>query len=235
MSFFIKQKNEAIRWARYVLDHKDQYVIFDTETTGLKESDVIIHFAVMDLEGNMLIDSFVKPMSKRRISADAQYINGITMKQLKGAPLFEDIVSEFIPIANSKKLLVYNADFHARMFDQTYYNEGVTGEPITLNCLDVKDHYVKFSGISNAALPGRRNTGIGDCLATLAVIQKMAKAEMEEIPVSPLEAKKKGVPIIRLIGWILAIVGSLIFGAKVYLIGFIMAGVGVYLISKPLN
>lgn len=176
-------RNEAIRWARGVLEKKDKYLIFDTETTGLKESDVIIHFAVMDLDGKMLIDTKVKPMSKRRMSQDASYIHGMTMKDLKDAPLFEEIVEVFRPLAANKMLLSYNARFHGQLFLQTYQNEGVSGDPMELHCIDVKDQYVKFTGIYNAALPGRKNTGVGDCLATLEVIKRMAEGELIDVPI----------------------------------------------------
>jgi DNA polymerase III epsilon subunit-like protein len=176
------RRNEAIAWAQHVLANKDQYVIFDTETTGLKESDVIVHFAVMDLDGTMLIDTKVKPTSKRRMSSDAAYLHGLTMKDLKDAPLFEDVVEMLRPIADSRRLLSFNVSFHAEMFQQSYYNEGVSGEPIKLDCYDVKDYYIKFMDQDRISLPGRKNTGQGDCLATLAVLQKMASAEPEYIP-----------------------------------------------------
>jgi len=201
----IMRRNNAIEWSRSVLANKDQYVIFDTETTGLKESDVIVHFAVMDLDGNMLIDTKVKPMSKRRMSQDATYFHGMTMKDLKDAPLFEEVVDMFRPISASKKLLSYNARFHAEMFEQTYMNEGVTGEPIRLDCWDVKDYYVQFSGQYNAALPGRKNTGVGDCMATLAVIRRMAEGEVVEIV--DVQAENKD----NVVGAVLTILAVVVF------------------------
>lgn len=183
--FYARRRNKSIEWAMEVLASPDDYVIFDTETTGLKDSDVIIHFAVMDLSGNMLIDSLVKPMSKRRMSQDAQYVHGLTMNDLKGAPLFEDVVALFQPIASSKKLLCFNAQWHADMFSQTYYNEGVSGQPIKLDCYDVKEKYEKFMGQTGLALPGRKNTGVGDCTATLNLIKKMAIAELVDLPPEP--------------------------------------------------
>lgn len=205
----IQQRNAAISWARKVLEQKDDYVIMDTETTGLKDSDVIIHFAVMDLDGNMLIDTRVKPMSKRRMSQDATYIHGLKMKDLQDAPLFEEVVNMFRPIAASKKLLSYNAAFHADMFDQSLYNEGVSGDQIVLDCWDVKTYYVKYSGMYNAALPGRKNTGVGDCRATLDLIRKMAESELAEVTVAP-EKKMPMWMAIFLLGSILLVLLILI-------------------------
>ncbi len=83
----ILNRNEAIRWARGVLDRKDGYVIFDTETTGLDDSDVIVYLAVMDLDRVMLINTRVKPLSKRRISSDATYLHGFN-KRSEGCTFF---------------------------------------------------------------------------------------------------------------------------------------------------
>jgi DNA polymerase-3 subunit epsilon len=181
----IKRRNEAIAWAQYILAHKDHYVICDTETTGLDEKDVIVHFAVMDLSGAMLIDTLVKPMSKRRMSSDATYVHGITMKDLKGAPLFEEVVELLRPIAERKKLLSYNASFHSEMFEQTYEYEGVSGPPIRLLWLDVKEFHLKFLNKDRAYLPGRNNTGSGDCQATLALLEKMAAEDQQTLPPEP--------------------------------------------------
>lgn len=186
----ILNRNEAIRWARGVLDRKDGYVIFDTETTGLDDSDVIVHLAVMDLDRVMLINTRVKPLSKRRISADATYMHGFKLSDLKDAPFFEEVYEMLRPIADTKMFLSYNAPFHGGMVKQTYLNEGLTSDEIGLNCIDVKAQYVKFSGHRNPALPGRDNTGVGDCRATLAVLHKMAEAELADEP-PPAEPTKE--------------------------------------------
>src|SRR5690606_10952011 len=95
--------------------------------------------------------------------------------------------------------------FHAEMFEQTYMNEGVTGEPIRLDCWDVKDYYVQFSGQYNAALPGRKNTGVGDCMATLAVIRRMAEGEVVEIV--DVQAENKD----NVVGAVLTILAVVVF------------------------
>lgn len=233
-----KRKNEAIEWAQDVLAHADEYVIFDTETTGLKESDVIVHFAVMDLDGKMLIDTKVKPMSKRRMSQDAQYIHGMTMKDLQDAPRFEEVVEVFRPIAVGKKILVFNS-FHAEMFEQTYYNEGVSGEPIALNCWDVKSYFEKFlDRYDRLALPGRKNTGEGDCRAVLAVIKKMAEAELadtqeEERTARAERTKQNNKEFFKVAGWVLIVVGiiAMLSGGGVWGVGLIAGGLILLIIA----
>ena len=172
----VSQKDKAILWAREVLKNKDHYVIFDTETTGLGEDDVIIHFAVMDLDGKMLIDTKVNPISKRRIHPDAQDIHGFTINDLQNAPTFSEVIAQFRPIASSRVLLSYNAEFHLDMVHQSFLNEKVSGT-LDLNCKDVRQCYLNFTNGRVSKLPGRDNTGEGDCRATLSLITEMAVSE----------------------------------------------------------
>jgi len=69
-------RNNAIRFARGVLAQKQNYLILDTETTGLGEKDVIIQMALIDLDGNVLLDSLVKPKKKKSISREATEVVG---------------------------------------------------------------------------------------------------------------------------------------------------------------
>lgn len=58
--------------------NRDQFVILDTETTGLTLRDQIIEICVIDLTGKILLNSLVKPTIN--IPAEAASIHGITMK-----------------------------------------------------------------------------------------------------------------------------------------------------------
>ena len=55
-----QRRNEAILTARKILSEKDKYVIFETETTGLKSTDVILWITFMDLDGNVLLDELLQ-------------------------------------------------------------------------------------------------------------------------------------------------------------------------------
>ena len=69
MNLSIQDKDGAINIAREILKHKEDYVILDTETTGLGDSDVIIQISIIDLDGNVLMDSLIKPTKKKRMSS----------------------------------------------------------------------------------------------------------------------------------------------------------------------
>ena len=62
----IKDKNGVIDFAQDVLNNKNNYVILDTETTGLGDNDVIVQLGILDLNGNVLLDTLIKPTKEKK-------------------------------------------------------------------------------------------------------------------------------------------------------------------------
>jgi DNA polymerase-3 subunit epsilon len=99
----LQSRNEVIEFARNVLKNKEKYLILDTETTGLSDKDIIIQVAVIDLDGNTLIDTLVKPTKRKSIPRDASDIHGIKFKYLRGAPHFVDVLHDLLPFSSKKR------------------------------------------------------------------------------------------------------------------------------------
>jgi len=190
--------NVSIYWAKRVLENKEKYLILDTETTGLGEKDVIIQIGVIDLEGNLLVDSLVKPTQKKSISREATAIHGIKTKDLFNAPNFGDILIEIQPhIEAGKEFLIYNFDFDKRLIEQTFYHDNLRGRLVfSGDCVMKK--YSQFVGEWNPyygdykyqRLPGANHNAVGDCKAALQVIQLMAGSELADIPNEYKSTKK---------------------------------------------
>lgn len=179
----IEKRNKAIQWARNILANKGRYLIVDTETSGIKDDDVIVHFAVMDLDRNMIIDTQVRPTRKKRINPVAQQMHGFSIKDLKDAPIFEKVLEQFLPMAEGKTLLSYRAIFHSQMIDQTIEQDGIARLYVGYSRFEcIQEQYEAFYDRGYLAMPGRDNTGIGDCNAALDVIEEMATAETRELP-----------------------------------------------------
>ena len=179
----IQDRDDAIDVAQDILNNKFNYVIFDTETTGLGENDVIIQVGILDLEGNVLMNTLIKPTKRKRISAEATAIHGITMKMLLDAPTFKEIYPRFTEIIRNKTVLIYNAKFDTRLYWQTAAQDGF--EEMSYNFLCVmllnsvfvgewSDYHGNFK---YQQLPGGDHTAIGDCKATLELLKKMAITE----------------------------------------------------------
>jgi len=183
-NFSKRRRQMAINWAKKVLDQKDKYVILDTETTGLGENDVIIQLAVIDIEGNPIINTLIKPSKRKRISTESTEIHGIKIGDLKDAPTLLEIVDELEAAVKGKKAIIYNAEFDERMLFQTMIQDDFRKFiKFRMNC--AMKHYAAFVGqyseyhgdFKFQRLPGGDHTAGGDCLATLEVIKKMAMYE----------------------------------------------------------
>jgi DNA polymerase-3 subunit epsilon len=194
----LKDRNEAILWARDLMQRTD-WLILDTETTGLKQSgrnpmafDEIIQIGVIDSFGNTIFESLVNPV-KRRISEEAKMIHGIDLRKLKDAPTFQEISPKLYEILNGKLVVVYNAEFEKQMLIITGYKNikkfgGVHDMTFTMQC--AMEEYSKFIGEWSdyykdykwQKLPGAAHNVIEDCLAVLNIIKEMANVELSQIP-----------------------------------------------------
>lgn len=234
----IEKRNAAIEWARDVLANKDKYLILDTETTGLDDDDVLVHFAAMNLDRNMLVDSPVRPTHKKRIHPTAKEMHGFSIKDLKTAPIFEKVLESFMPHYEGRKILSYYARFHYRMIDHTIEQDGIARHSLfILDFICIQEKYEDFYGRTYLAMPGRDNTGVGDCNAALDVIEEMAAAELSELP----EEQEPAADIIAtstdefhkftdriLYGWTPLLLGSVLLFTPGHLLGGILLLWGVY-------
>jgi DNA polymerase III subunit epsilon len=176
-----KVKNRSISWAKNILVAKENYVILDTETTGLKRNDVIIEIAVIDLYGNELFNSRIRPTQRKRISSEASSIHGIRMEDLKDCPTFFEIKEDLVKIIAERIVIIYNAEYDEKLLEQTCEQDDCSYLRMRSECAMIP--YSEFKGrwsdyhydYTFQRLPGGDHTAIGDCRATLKIIEKMAK------------------------------------------------------------
>ena len=167
------------------------YLILDTETTGLSVRDEVIELGIIDMDGNTVYHSLFKPSCL--IGAGAMAVHGITQAEVKHAPRFSEEWSKIKEILTGKTVLIYNAKFDLRMLNQTARIHGC-GEMLRyrdVRC--VMEGYAKHRGQMNPktgkyrwfkleqALRNERipmlqtHRVIGDCLMTLALIKKVGE------------------------------------------------------------
>ena len=96
-------------------------IVFDTETTGLNAwdfNDEILQISIIDGEGNILLNSYVKPCLHESWD-NATQINGITPEMVRDAPRPEDLIPVVKGIfASADTLIAYNIDFDLGFLDQ---------------------------------------------------------------------------------------------------------------------
>jgi DNA polymerase-3 subunit epsilon len=182
-SFLAEYRRNAIIWAREVLADEG-VIILDTETTGLDEQAEIVEIAIINIQGDPLLDTLVKP--KGKIPIDATAIHGISNTDVATAPTWAEIdeqVRELIQTAS--RVIIYNASYDTRLMQQTRHLYDLPSFDIAAKHYEcAMKRYAEFYGQwSNSRrsfkwqpLDGGHRA-LGDCLATLKVLKQMAKAE----------------------------------------------------------
>jgi hypothetical protein len=97
----------AFRWAAEVLADP-RAVVLDTETTGLYDA-WIVEIAIVDVKGQVLLDTLVNPGMP--IPGDATAIHGITDEMVSGAPVFADILPDLTRILRGRRCGIWNEAF----------------------------------------------------------------------------------------------------------------------------
>ncbi|BFI70427.1 3'-5' exonuclease [Yersinia pseudotuberculosis] len=179
--------NRANRWL------KRNYLILDTETTGLGKDAEIIEISIIDCTGKILLDTLVKPL--KAIPAEVTAIHGITNEMVADAPTWRDIHWQFMVLTNDRTLLIYNASFDSRLIFQTAAanNCPVPEKKYIFDAECVMESYAEYYGqwdqkrnkfkwqrLSHAAeqqgvvIDGTPHRALADCKTTLGVIRAMA-------------------------------------------------------------
>ncbi|MGL5381730.1 3'-5' exonuclease [Clostridium sp.] len=102
------------------------FVILDTETTGLYQDHEVIEIAIMDLKGDVLYNSLIKPT--RNVPDDAIQIHGITNEMVAEAPTIENEIDKIDAILQGKVILAYNSEFDSYMVYISLAKYGINRE-----------------------------------------------------------------------------------------------------------
>jgi len=183
--FIFDAHETAKEWARDLLKKNPaDWVILDTETTGLGPTDQVCQVAIINGAGDVLMNNvLVKPTV--HIPAVASGIHGITDETVKDAPNFIDVWLEIHKRMQGKRLVIYNADFDLRILRQSAETQKHTIEFPCSSWTCAMNAYGEYVGDWNGyhgnfrwqRLPGGDHTALGDCRAVLKLIQFMAKGQ----------------------------------------------------------
>ena len=119
-------------------------VFLDTETTGLDSNAEIVEICIVSFNGDLLLDSLVKP--KRIIPADTMRIHGITNEMVANAPAWPEVWREVELTLSGKYVGIYNADFDLRMMLQSHQINSMSWEFSGGRVFDIMRLYAQFAG-----------------------------------------------------------------------------------------
>ena len=126
-------RREAAHLARLRLQSNPLYL--DTETTGLGPQDEIIEVCLLESDGQVLLESLVRPIGA--IPIDAVAVHGITDAMVSQAPRWPDVWAQLGPHLAGRAVAVYNAEFDLRLLRQSVARHALadTLDPSGFFCL----------------------------------------------------------------------------------------------------
>lgn len=171
------------------------FLVLDCETTGLGADAEICQIAIIDAQGNVLLDTLVKPVQP--IPQSAIDIHHITNEMVADAGIFPaDLVCSLIA---DKHVIIYNAGYDVPLLYQSVEALGIRGDaiidwekianfycamkhfaPIFGDWNDYRKSY-RWKSLSAAckfySIPVSENvhSALADALMTLKVCQAMAE------------------------------------------------------------
>lgn len=185
---FLRQQ-KMLNWCKDLMQRTD-WLIIDTETTGVDSSAEVVQIAVIDHEGKEVFHSLIKPLSP--IPQSATDIHGITNEAVSCAPLFSTVYDELKELIGSKLLIAYNADFDKRILAQSCRLHGL---PVFSNSWEcAMEQYAQYHGDYNDFYHSYRwqklavavksvgiednfefHGALADCMATWALIERLGR------------------------------------------------------------
>lgn len=176
-----RDRIQTIEWARGLLAKHDRWLIIDTETTGIAPTDEVIQIGVLAADGATVFDSLVRPY-RATVHPDAQRVHRVTPESLSNAPTYADISPRLDAITRGKQLIAYNVEFDRRMLAQSARAAAAPRLSCSWDCAMLA--YSRFVGEWDFRkndykwhkLPSAAHDAIGDCRATLELIQHIAAA-----------------------------------------------------------
>jgi len=170
----------------------NNYIILDTETTGLDNNAEIVEIAVIDMNGEILLDTLIKPM--RPIPAGATAIHGITNEMVTDAPTYDQIHPKLIKLLEKYPCGIYNESYDVRLIRQTSALYGITFDSrlykfwcVMLDYANAHQegvwaklgyayqHAIQNTGAEAITLTAHR--AVADCLMALEVVKFLSQTE----------------------------------------------------------
>ncbi len=167
-----------------------QFVIIDTETTGLRSGvDRVIEIAAVRVQNGKAVDAFQTLLNPQRsLPPFIVKFTGITPDMLRDAPLAATIFSDFLQFISGATLVGHNLGFdlnflahEARLLGKTFPLDGLDTIPLARRLLPGLKRFKLDYVAEYLHIPAtQRHRALGDAKVTAAVFLKMlerAKAQ----------------------------------------------------------
>lgn len=176
------------------------FVILDTETTGLENDDEIVELGVIDKFGNMLYSSLFR--NQKPVHPKAAEKNHLSEEELADAPLFTAEWEKIKKVLHDKKIIAFNTEFDYRLFRQTLIRYDLNPDEVDVyfdGYLDAMKIYldIKPNGRKRISLQDccdalgmkvkESHRAVDDCRLTLDMLRSVDKVKTNTAPLDYLE------------------------------------------------
>jgi DNA polymerase-3 subunit epsilon len=178
---FTGDRDGSVAWARSLLD-SGGFCVLDSETTGLAPPVQFVEVAIVGAGSKTFLEGTVRPGC--RVEPGATRIHGHTARRLATSPPFSQVYPNLLEALWGRRVVVYNAPYDRRVWDAEVRSLGargsLAGELPPWECAMRRyAAYVgepsKRGGYRSQKLTGGDHSALGDALATLRLIQEMAR------------------------------------------------------------
>ncbi|HPA32362.1 MAG TPA: 3'-5' exonuclease [Anaerolineaceae bacterium] len=137
----LANKQQVMQLVRQKLAEKPVYI--DTETTGITRTDEILEIVIVDWDGSVLFESFIRP--QKPIPPESTAIHGITSDMVEKARPWPIAWQQIRPLVAGRLLAMYNAEFDMRMMQQSLEQYRLPWRE-NFDTLDIMDLFSQFIG-----------------------------------------------------------------------------------------
>lgn len=166
-----------------------EYVVIDTETTGLFKNDRIIEIGCVVFKDGKMLEEWSTLINPSR-DLGPTHIHKITPSMVSLAPNFEEISNDLRRLINDRIIVCHNANFDIRMMKQEFSRLGVDidfGNPFCtmLGARQIlpqgMDNLIDASTFSGIPVEGA-HSALGDARMTMSLFEYVSASEQEISP-----------------------------------------------------
>lgn len=121
-----------------------QPLFLDTETTGVRSTAEIIEISLLDHNGEVLLDSLVRP--RQLIPPESTMVHGISNVMVATAPTWAELWPQVQAILENRSIGIYNADFDLRLIKQSHQQHGLLWPTVQFDPFCIMQLYAQFYG-----------------------------------------------------------------------------------------
>lgn len=166
------EKDLAVRRAegddyRAVAHHmdRDRVLFFDLELTGVYDHDEIISVSIMNALGDVLMDTLVKPLHKKKWSR-TEKIHGITPAMVQDAPTLDELIPSIKEMFdNADNLIAYGVSTDYSHIKYIYDSESEQ-EALRRKTRCAATEFVRYQ---NEHFPDNTHASLVDAMATMGI------------------------------------------------------------------